>query len=105
AQGNLEEAMVRANRAHQLAAPFGDTLIEAEALIILGRIHYVQQKPDEGSQHFVPGLDMLERLGKHEELADKSAQYAQLLEGMGYEREAFTHFRRAFQSRQKLGVS
>ena len=103
AQGKLQEAETYAQQAQQLAAPFGDTLIEAEALIILGRIEYAQQQPDEGSQHFVAGLDMLERLEKHEELADESFQYAQLLEEIGREHEAFTHFRRAFQSRQKLG--
>jgi hypothetical protein len=46
---------------------------------------------------------MLERLEAHEELADESFQYAQLLEEIGWEREAFTHLRRAFQSRQKMG--
>ena len=46
---------------------------------------------------------MLERLENHEELADESVHYAQLLEETGHEREAFTHFRRAFQSQQKLG--
>lgn len=102
-QGKLEEAESYAQQAQQLAAPFGDTLIEAEALIILGRIEYAEQQPDEGGQHFVAGLDMLERLERHEELADESFQYAQLLEEIGREHEAFTHFRRAFQSRQKLG--
>ena len=102
-QGKLKEAEAYAQQAQQLAAPFTDTLIEAEALIILGRIEYTQQQPDEGSQHLIAGLDMLERLGKHEELADKSFQYAQMLEETGREHEAFTHFRRAFQSRQKLG--
>jgi tetratricopeptide (TPR) repeat protein len=102
-QGELKEAEMHAQQAQQLAAPLGDTLIEAEALIILGQIEYDQQQPDKGRQHFVAGLDMLERLEKHEELADESVHYAQLLEKIGREHEAFTHFRRAFQSRQKLG--
>jgi len=46
---------------------------------------------------------MLERLGNTEEMAEQSARYAQLLEKHGKEHEAFTYFRRAFQSRQKLG--
>jgi hypothetical protein len=99
----LKEAESYAIQAQQLATPFGDTLILAEALIILGRIEYAQQRPDVGSPHFVAGLDMLERLGKHEELANESIQYAQLLEEIGSEHEAFTHIRRAYQSRQKLG--
>jgi len=103
AQGNLKEAETYAQQAQQLASPFGDTLIEAEALIVLARIEYVQQHRDEGDLHWVAGLDMLERLEIHEELADESFQYAQQLEEIGCEREAFTHFRRAFQSRQKMG--
>jgi tetratricopeptide (TPR) repeat protein len=103
AQGKLKEAEIYAMQAQQLAAPFGDTLIEAEALIVLGRIEYAQQQHDAGRPHFVAGLDMLERLEKHEELADQSFQYAQLLEKIGCEREAITHIRRAYQSKQKLG--
>lgn len=96
-------ALTYAEQAQQLATKAGDTLIEAEALIVLGRINYALGQPEEGARYFTTGLDMLERLGNHEELADKSVHYAQLLEDLGQEREAFTHFRRAFQSRQKLG--
>jgi tetratricopeptide (TPR) repeat protein len=103
AQDKLQEARTFALQAQQLAAPFGDTLILAEALIILGRIEYAQQQYDASSPHFVAGLDMLERLEKHEELADESFKYAQLLEEIGCEREAITHIRRAYRSQQKLG--
>jgi tetratricopeptide (TPR) repeat protein len=103
AQGQLQQAETYAMQAQQLAAPFGDTLIEAEALIILGRIEYAQQQLEAGGLHLIAGLDMLERLEMHEELAYESVQYAQLLEEIGCEHEAFTHFRRAYQSQQKLG--
>ncbi|GCE11262.1 helix-turn-helix domain-containing protein [Tengunoibacter tsumagoiensis] len=92
-----------AQHANALAQTFGDCVIGAEALIMLGRINYAQQLPEAGSQYFVEGLDMLERIGAHQELADESVRYAELLESLGQEREAFTHFRRAFQSKQKLG--
>ena len=46
---------------------------------------------------------MFARPESHEELANESVLYAQLLEEKGKEREAFTHLRRAFQSRQRLG--
>jgi hypothetical protein len=46
---------------------------------------------------------MLERLGRHEELANESVNYAEILEQHGKEREAFAYFRRAFQSQQKMG--
>ncbi len=103
ARQEFEEALRCAQKAQELACPFGDTIIAAEALILLGRIEYTLHHYDDGSKHFVSGLDMLERLGSHEELADESVRYAQLLEEIGREHEAFTHFRRAFQSKQKLG--
>jgi tetratricopeptide (TPR) repeat protein len=102
-QEELNEAEKYANQAYELARLFGDTVITANTLIVLGRIEYAEQRHDEGSQHFVAGLDMLERLENHEELADESVRYAQLLEETGNAHEAFTHIRRAYQSRQKLG--
>ncbi len=100
---DLSQATAYAQQAYELTQHANDTIIAAEALIIRGRIAYMQQQYDEGSKLYVAGLDMLERLNSHEELADESVRYAQLLEEAGREREAFTHFRRAFQSRQKIG--
>ncbi|QBD79635.1 tetratricopeptide repeat protein [Ktedonosporobacter rubrisoli] len=97
----LDEAEKNALQANELAAQFGDTLIGAEAHITLGRIQYAHKRYEEGDKNFVTGLHMLERLGQHEELADESVQYAQLLEELGKEHEAFTYFRLAFQSKQK----
>ncbi|HTI12950.1 MAG TPA: helix-turn-helix transcriptional regulator [Dictyobacter sp.] len=102
-QHDLQQAQSYAQQAYDLAAVEGDNIILADTLIILGRIKYAEGEHESGSQHFIAGLDMFERLGNHEELADESVRYAQLLEEMGLEREAFTHFRRAFQSRQKVG--
>ncbi|BCL81599.1 helix-turn-helix domain-containing protein [Ktedonobacteria bacterium brp13] len=102
-QHDYEQAQTYAQQGYDLLASFGDLIIAADTLIVLGRIEYACQNYDEGSQHFVAGLDMLERLGSHEELANESVHYAELLEAIGKEHEAFTHFRRAFQSRQKLG--
>jgi transcriptional regulator with XRE-family HTH domain len=92
-----------ARRALTLAEPFNDTLIGATAHITLGRIEYTLSHSEQADQHFTAGLSMLERLGRHEELANESVNYAQILEEHGNEREAFTYFRRAFQSRQKMG--
>jgi hypothetical protein len=58
---------------------------------------------EDGDSHFVAGLAMLGRLESHEELARESVRYAELLEQAGKEHEAFTYFRSAFQSQQKLG--
>jgi len=102
-QQNLVEAITYARQAQQLAQPHGDTIISAEALVMLGRIEYAATRYEQGDEHLSAGLDMLERLGSHEELSNESVLYAQLLEEHGKEREAFTHFRRAFQSRQRLG--
>ncbi len=100
---NLVEAITYASQACELAQPYGDTIISAEALVMLGRIEYASAQYEQGDEHLSAGLDMLERLGSHEELSNESVLYAQLLEEHGKEREAFTHFRRAFQSRQRLG--
>ena len=99
----LSEAERFAHQANELAQSFGDTIITADTLIILGHIEYAKKDYSEGGKHLVAGLDILERIGSHEELADASVRYAELLEEIGDEHEAFTHFRRAFQSRQMLG--
>jgi hypothetical protein len=96
ADGCVQQALV-------LAQPFGDTLIGAEAHILAGRVQYALQLEEAGDLHFVAGLTMLENLHCHEELANESVNYAQLLEHHGKEREAFAYFRKAFQSQQKLG--
>lgn len=102
-QQNYEQAEQQAQQAFALLKEYGDLMIAAENLIVLGRVDYALQRYNVGSQHFVAGLDMLERLGNHEELANESVRYAELLEKIGLEHEAFAHFKRAFQSRQKLG--
>jgi tetratricopeptide (TPR) repeat protein len=101
--GVLEDAIEYARQASDLTSSLGDTLIGASVLLTWGHIRYAQQQYDQGDRHFVDGLAMLERLGNAEEMAEQSARYAQLLEKHGKEHEAFTYFRRAFQSRQKLG--
>ncbi len=102
-QGDFDQAETTAMRAYELTQPFADCIIAADTLIMLGRIEYAKKHNEKGEQHFVAGLDMLERLGSHEELANESVRYAELLEGIGKEREAFVHFKRAFQSKQRLG--
>lgn len=96
-------AREEAGKAVEIAQPFGDTIVAASALIALGHAEYADKSYEAGDEHLSAGLDILERLGSHEELADESVQYAQLLEERGREREAFTYFRRAFQSSQKIG--
>ena len=103
AQQELAIAEKQAQQACDLARPFGDTVIGADALIMLGRIKYAQECFEDGDQQFVAGLDILERLNKHEELGDESVRYAEYLEKIGKPHKAFTYFRKAFQSQQKLG--
>jgi len=98
----LEEAEVHAQKAHEMATPSGDTIIVADALLLLGHIRYAQKLYTEGDAHFVAGLEMLKRLGMHEELADQSARYAHLLEERGEPLKALIYMRLAFESSQKL---
>ncbi len=99
ARQNRDEARKYAEAACLLARPFGETIITADALVVLGRIEYAQQAFDLGDEHFVQGLTMLEHLHQQVELTEHSVQYAQLLEARGKAQEAFTYFRRAYQSR------
>jgi len=99
ARQNIGEARRYAEAACILARPFGETIITADALLVLGRVEYSQQAFDSGDEHFVQGLTMLEHLHRQIELTEQSMQYAQLLEARGKEQEAFTYFRRAYQSR------
>lgn len=97
----LYEALDCAQEAHQLAKTYTDSPITAEILLTLGRIEYAQEEYAEGDVHFVEGLAILEQVGSQNELAEQSVRYAQLLENRGNEREAFTYFRRAFQTSQR----
>jgi tetratricopeptide (TPR) repeat protein len=96
----VTEAEKYARSAYEGARPFGDSIIAAEASLLLGQIAYAQSHDEEGDRYFVTGLEMLERLGRREELADELVRYAQLLEDHGRIGEALTHFKRAFESRQ-----
>jgi tetratricopeptide (TPR) repeat protein len=99
----LEEAEQCARQAHELALPFGNTIIAVEVLLTSGCIAYARGKYEEGDKHFVAGLGMLEQMQMHEELADQSASYAQLLDERGLAQEAITWYKRAFESRRKIG--
>ncbi|HTK08934.1 MAG TPA: helix-turn-helix transcriptional regulator [Ktedonobacteraceae bacterium] len=99
----LQEAHHYATLARERANSSEPNIIGAEAHLILGRVEYALQHYDDGDRNFVDGLEMLERIGNHEELADEAVHYAQLLEEIGKDREAFIYFRRAFQSQQRLG--
>jgi tetratricopeptide (TPR) repeat protein len=100
---HLQSAQEHAQQACELVKPSGQSLIAADAHILCGRIAYAQQDYATGDEHFVVGLDMLEQLGEHVEVANEAVRYAELLEAAGKAREAFTYFRRAFQSQQKSG--
>lgn len=103
AYGTLEDATRYARQASALTSSLGDDIIAASVLITLGHVKYRQQQYEEGDQHFVDGLAMLEHLGDQEEEAKQSARYAQLLEERGKMHEAFIYLKRAFQSRAKVG--
>jgi tetratricopeptide (TPR) repeat protein len=102
-QQDLQEALRYAVLAEARADSSHETIIGAEAHLILGRVEYALQRYDEGDRHFIAGLEMLGHLEQHEELANEAVHYAQLLEEIGKEHEAFTYFRRAFQSQQRQG--
>jgi transcriptional regulator with XRE-family HTH domain len=84
-----------------LARPSGDSLLVADALLLLGRIEYEQQEYEESDTHTSEGLHMLERLHVKAEFARAATRYAQQLEARGKGSEALFYYRKAFQSRQE----
>ena len=100
AHNALAEAKEHAQKAYEEAQPFGDTIIAAEASMLLGDIAYVQSQHEEGDTYFGLGLAMLERLGTRDELADGLAHYAQLLEDGDKPEQALKQLKRAFEIRQ-----
>jgi tetratricopeptide (TPR) repeat protein len=103
ARKELDAAEIYAQQALHLVESQGDSIIAAEVFLTLGRIEYAAAKFDESDKHFVTGLNIMERVGSQEQLAEQSVQYAQLLEERGLAQEAFIYFKRAFQSGQKAG--
>jgi tetratricopeptide (TPR) repeat protein len=97
---DLPAALSKAVEAHQLAQAGGETLIAVETLIIWGRIQYALAQYEAGDEHFVAGLEMLERLHIADELAEQLAQYAQLLAERDKAHEALAYYKRAFKSRR-----
>ena len=80
----------------------GDSIIAADALLMLGRIAYFQKRYEDGDHYFEDGLQMLKRLDACEELAEQEAEYAHLLEDRGETSQALFHMRQAYESRRKM---
>jgi tetratricopeptide (TPR) repeat protein len=98
--GRVDEAYENAQKASTLASSSGDTLIAAYALLVLGQVEYAQKAYEAGDEHFVAGLEMLERLGAREELTEQSARYAQLLEDRDMPEQALKYYKKAIESHQ-----
>jgi tetratricopeptide (TPR) repeat protein len=96
-QGKVEEAHEHAQKAYELSSPYGDGSIAAYALIVLGDIEYAKKVYKKGDTHYVAGLEMFERLGARDELADQYAYYAQLLEERGKAKEALKYYKKALE--------
>jgi tetratricopeptide (TPR) repeat protein len=99
-KGSVDEAYENAQKASTLASSSGDTLIAAYALLVLGQVEYAQKAYAAGDEHFVAGLEMLERLGERSELTEQSARYAQLLEDRDMPEQALKYYKKAIESHQ-----
>jgi transcriptional regulator with XRE-family HTH domain len=99
----LPEAEKYAEKASELAKPFGTTLITSEALIMWGRIQYTHESYKSADKHFAAGLEMLEHLHVPQEQSDQSALYAQLLDARGKTKEALHYYKRAYESQRRTG--
>ncbi|HEY6284183.1 MAG TPA: tetratricopeptide repeat protein, partial [Ktedonobacteraceae bacterium] len=97
-QGEVKKAYEYAQKACKLALAYGDRIVTASIFLTLGSIAYAQKDYRVGDAQFMAGLSMLERLDNREELADKSAIYAQLLEERGLPNEALRFYKKAYES-------
>ena len=97
-QGKVEMAREHAQKACELALPYGDGVVRAFSFIASGKFAYAQKDYKEGDAHFAAGLSMLERLDIREELADQSAIYAQLLDVRGLPNEALRFYKKALEN-------
>lgn len=91
-----------AQKARALLPPATDSMIAADAHIVMGKIEYAQKRYKAGDAQFEAGLEMFERLNNREDLADNAAHYAQLLENRGDVHRAVTFWKKAFDSRQRM---
>jgi tetratricopeptide (TPR) repeat protein len=101
AHQELTEAEQDARKALEITRTFGDGIITADAMILLGQIEYTKSNDSTADIYFASGLEMLERLKQQKELEEQSVRYAELLEQHGKVHEAFKYFRRAFQAASK----
>ena len=99
--GEAAEARKHAQQARALLSSETDSLIAADAQLVLGKIEYAQKRYKAGDACFEAGLTMLERLNLREELSDNAALYAQLLEQHGDVHRAVAYWKKAFESRKR----
>jgi tetratricopeptide (TPR) repeat protein len=97
-QGEVKNALEYAQKARELALPYGDGIVKAFIFIASGKIAYAQKDYKEGDTHFAAGLGILERLDIREELADQAAIYAQSLEERGLPNEALRFYKKAYEN-------
>lgn len=97
----LDEAELYSRQAWELAEPFGQTIIGADALFLRGELAYRHQDGDTGEQCFESGLLMLERLEEEERLVKYLTRYAQLLEENGSIHKAVIYWKRAYENSQR----
>jgi tetratricopeptide (TPR) repeat protein len=97
-QGEMKKAYEYAQKACKLALAYGDRIVTASIFLTFGSIACAQEDYQVGDAQFMAGLSMLERLNNRQELADKSAIYAQLLEKRGLPDEALKFYKKAYES-------
>ncbi len=101
-RSEIEEAKKHAQQAMSLFDLNGASIIAADAALVSGKIEYAQKHYKAGDAFFERGLAILEQLHEREELADQSAQYAQLLEDRGDMHRAVALWKKAFEWRQRV---
>lgn len=79
----------------------GESMIRADALILQGRLAYMQQTYEQGDVSFMAGLAMFEHLQFFEELIEHLTLYARLLEERGLLHKAIIYWKQAYTYQRK----
>lgn len=102
--GQIDRAEQLASQALAALASGGDSPITAEALCLLGRASYAQERPEDGYRLCAASIDMLQRLNLQHELVQHAEEFARHLEETGQPRESLHYLKLAYQIRGQMGM-
>ncbi len=101
-KGDKQLASSRIARALAATEASMDNLAEMAARRVAGRVAAAHGKAEEAREHFERALKLAEMLDSPADTSRVAFDYAQVLEELGDERNALTHYRQAYRARQAI---